>query len=385
VRAQLGSLDRTPLIEQQALCIGDPVERLRYLRSEMTGPVPHLPKSRHAWYQRKRHLGWVGMALILAIIPGPIPKGAAEMFARERRLTVAPASGETAAQLRVPRVWKVEHTELSELYSNGLRVDLAFAATNRPRERYPIYSLTGAGWTGKTGTSPVGIVFHTTESHIAPFEEDENRRLTQLGRNLLEVIRRDRSYHYVIDRFGRVFRVVEESEAAYHAGSSIWADAAGIYVNLNDSFLGVALEAQTEATDQVTPAQISAAKVLTEMLRSRYNISAENCVTHAQVSVNPLNMRIGAHTDWASNFPFAGLGLPDNYTIPLPSLYAFGFTYDDVFLRATGTRWKGLALAEEQVSRQAALERVPAVRYRAMLRHRYKDIAAALKEGEGGT
>jgi hypothetical protein len=156
-------------------------------------------------------------------------------------------------------------------------------------------------------------------------------------------------------------------------------------VNLNDSFLGVALEAQTEATDQVTPAQISAAKVLTEMLRSRYNISAENCVTHAQVSVNPLNMRIGAHTDWASNFPFAGLGLPDNYTIPLPSLYAFGFTYDDVFLRATGTRWKGLALAEEQVSRQAALERVPAVRYRAMLRHRYKDIAAALKEGEGGT
>jgi hypothetical protein len=137
--------------------------------------------------------------------------------------------------------------------------------------------------------------------------------------------------------------------------------------------------------DEVTPAQISAAKVLTEMLRDRYDLPAESCVTHAQVSVNPLNMRIGAHTDWASNFPFGGLGLPDNYTIPLPSIYAFGFAYDEVFLKATGSRWKGLDFAEDQVRRQAAAEDIPAARYRAILRHRFKDIAAALKEHDGGT
>jgi len=272
------------------------------------------------------------------------------------------------------------------LYSNGLRVDLTFTVANRPRAHFPIFPLTGSTGATRTGTAPVGIVYHTTESHLVPFQEDENRRLTQLGRNLLELIRRERCYHYVIDRFGRVFRVVEESDAANHSGNSVWADAGGVYVNLNDSFLGVSFEGQTGAVDEVTPAQMTAAKVLTEMLRARYNIRAENCVTHAQVSVNPLNMRIGSHVDWASKFSFAALGLPDNYAIPLPSLYAFGFGYDTVFLQVTGQRWKGLDLAERQVENQAAAEGLSVPRYRAILQHRYKDIAAALKQqSEGGS
>jgi hypothetical protein len=368
----------------------DPVERLRFLRREMAPPVPAVHQSAltrlPGWRQWSHYLGLPVLVLVSVLAPGPAPKGAGEMFARERRMAVAPATEPFAmASAPLRRVWLVERSELSELYSNGLRVDLTFTVSNRARKPFPIYSLTGAGPTGKTGTKPVGIVYHTTESHLAPFEEDENRRLNQLARNVIEVIRKDRSYHYVIDRFGRVFRIVEESDAANHAGSSVWADAAGIYVNLNDSFLGVAFEAQTGAMDEVTPAQISAAKVLTEMLRDRYDLPAESCVTHAQVSVNPLNMRIGAHTDWASNFPFGGLGLPDNYTIPLPSIYAFGFAYDEVFLKATGSRWKGLDFAEDQVRRQAAAEDIPAARYRAILRHRFKDIAAALKEHDGGT
>jgi hypothetical protein len=194
------------------------------------------------------------------------------------------------------------------------------------------------------------------------------------------VVRQQRSYHYVIDRFGRVFSVVVESDAANHVGNSVWADARGIYVNLNDSFLAVAFEAQNGATADVTPAQIRAAKVLTEMLRSRYSIPAENCVTHAQVSVSPNNMLIGAHTDWAANFPFVALGLPDNYAVPLASLYAYGFEYDDNFLRAAQGRWKGLSLAVEQVERQAAADHMTVPRYRAMLQYRYKDLAAALKQ-----
>jgi hypothetical protein len=281
-------------------------------------------------------------------------------------------------------VWQVDHSETLERYSNGLQVDLTFVVSNRPRAHFPIFPPAGGADAAKFGTTPVGIVYHTTESHLAAFEEHENRRLKQVGLNLLEIIRREHSYHYVIDRFGRVFRVVEETDAAYHAGSSVWADADGIYVNLNDSFLGISFEGQTGATEEVTAAQISSARILTEMLRSRYGIPAENCVTHAQVSVNPLNMRIGAHTDWASKFPFAKLGLPDNYSIPLPSLYAFGFKYDEVFLRETGERWKGLDLAENQLDRQAAVEGLTVVRYRAILRHRYNDIVAALKENDGG-
>ena len=287
---------------------------------------------------------------MLAIVP--LPTGTAETFAREKRL-VAPAV-ETTPVASTPRVWLVDKSDSTELYSNGLRIDLTFAVSNRPRNRFPIFSLTGGAEPREEGRQPVGIVYHTTESNLAPFEEQENHRLQRLGRNLMEWVRQDRSYHYVIDRFGRVYRVVEESDAANHVGTSIWADSQGVYVNLNDSFLGVSFEGQTGAVDEVTAAQVTAGKVLTEMLRSRYGIATEDCVTHAQVSVNPQNMKIGEHTDWAAKFPFAGVGLPDNYSIPLASMYVFGFDYDSVFLRATGTRWRGLDLAELRVARQAA-------------------------------
>ena len=229
----------------------------------------------------------------------------------------------------------------------------------------------------------MGIVFHTTESLLAPFEEEQNRRLRLIGRSLIEIVRTEHSYHYLIDRFGRVYRVVQESDAANHAGVSIWADSQGAYVNLNDSFLGISFEGQTGAINEVTQAQITSGKVLTEMLRSKYGISTEDCVTHAQVSVNPQNMKIGSHTDWADKFPFAGVGLPNNYAIPLASLYAFGFNYDNVFLRVTGTRWRGLDIAETWVGEQAAAEGLDTRRYRAILQHRYKEIESALREKSG--
>ncbi len=219
---------------------------------------------------------------------------------------------------------------------------------------------------------------------IAPFEEDQNRRLRELGRNVLDVIRKERAYHYLIDRFGRVFAAVAESDAANHAGNSVWGGADGIYVNHNDSFLAVAFEAQTGAREQVTSSQIASAKLLTEVLRSRYAIAAENCVTHAQVSVNPMNMKIGEHTDWASDFPFAAVGLPDNYANALASISAFGFEYDPVFVRATGGTWKGIETAQAHLAQQAAAARVPLVQFRAQLRHRYQEIASALKHADAG-
>jgi hypothetical protein len=309
--------------------------------------------------------------------------GTAETFAKERR-SLSLEDDLRAATVPVPRVWLVEHSDSLEVYSNGLRIDLTFAVSNRPRRRFPIFSRTGGAQQEAMGSSPIGIVYHTTESNLAPFEEEENRRLQRLARYSIEVVRQERAYHYVIDRFGRVHRVVQETDAANHAGASIWADGQGVYVNLNDSFLGVSFEGQTGSADDVTPAQVAAGKVLTEMLRWRYGISTEDCVTHAQVSVNPRNMLIGDHTDWAGKFPFAGVGLPDNYSLPLASLYVFGFEYDAVFLQMTGTRWRGLELAELQVARRAAAEGLETKRYRAILQHRYKDIENALKEQSEG-
>lgn len=373
----------TPRIERRASRIADPVERLRFLRRATSPPrtaESHRTRRRPAG-RLARNAGWLALAAAIVLAPGPRPAGSAGTFKQERGLLAAAgpaASPETQTIAPVPeRVWRVERSESSEAYSNGLHVDLTFQVSNRPRARYPIYSLAGASTAAKTSDAPAGIVFHTTESLLAPFEEDQNRRLKQLGRNLLEVIRQERAYHYLIDRFGRVFSVVAESDAANHAGYSVWAGTDGIYVNLNDSFLAVAFEAQTGAAEAVTPAQIAAGKALTEMLRFRYGIDAANCITHAQVSVNPRNMVIGEHYDWASDFPFAGMGLPDNYAIPLPSLYAFGFGYGAAFVHATGSRWQGLDLAEQQVAKQAALEGITTSQYRAMLRHRYQDITSA--------
>jgi hypothetical protein len=359
-------------VEQRASSIADPVERLRFLRREMRGRKQ--ARQTHRWRTASLVAGLISMVVII-----PLPTGTAETFAKERRLVVA-GSQRTLPANPAPRVWLVDKSDTLELYSNGLRIDLTFAVSNRPRNSFPIFPLSGGAEPLDVGSMPVGIVYHTTESNLAPFEEEENHRLQRIGRNLMEWIRQDRSYHYVIDRFGRVFRVVRESDAANHAGNSIWADGRGVYVNLNDSFLGVSFEGQTGAVDEVTAAQVAAGKVLTEMLRSRYSIATENCVTHAQVSVNPRNMRIGEHTDWAGKFPFAGVGLPDNYSIPLASLYVFGFDYDSVFLKATGARWHGLDMAELAVARQAAVEGLETKRYRAILQHRYKDIASALKE-----
>ena len=148
-------------------------------------------------------------------------------------------------------------------------------------------------------------------------------------------VRRNRSYHYVVDRFGRVWRVVAETDVADHAGYSVWADSEWLYVNLNRSFLGVSFESQTrsgERPPEITPAQVVAARLLTGLLRSRYRIPARNCVTHAQVSVNPRNMRIGYHTDWAGSFPYGDLALANNYDQPATALWAFGFTYDPAYV-----------------------------------------------------
>lgn len=367
-----------PWLDLRAYKINDPVERLRFLRREMQALESECTSRRGA--QNWKWAIAAGLALV-AILAAARPTHVSATMA----LVPTPAiSTPTAAPAIIApdKVWRVDRSGALETYSNGLRVDLTFAETNKPRNPYPVFPLTGGAQPVRYQTTPVGIVYHTSESNLVDFDETQNGRLKQLGRNLLQLVRAEHAYHYVIDRFGRVFRVVEESDIANHSGHSIWADAEGIYVNLNASFLAVAFEAQTGESNSVTAAQVQAARMLTEMLRSKYAIPAGNCVTHAQVSVSGVNTHIGAHTDWGSQFPFAAVGLPDNYAQPLPSLTAFGFEYDTPFVQAIGGRWKGLDLADAQVAQQAAAQRIPVTRYRAILQHRYSDILSEVAEIE---
>ncbi len=361
---------RAPLVEWRAARIHDPVRRLQYLRAaaESRPPISNV---------RWRKFGGWGFLVSLVLWASFLIPAYAPSRARAR-ITVPPVvNPRPPKQPGEPNVWPVEKTPKYDLYSNGLRIENEFATPGKPRGSYSVYRL------GKTEiatwrTQPSGIVFHSTESHQAPFEPDEVHQLKRLGRNLLEYVRSQQSYHFVIDRFGRVFRVVHESDAANHAGRSVWSDSSGVYLNLNGSFLSVAFESQTDASVPVSAAQIHAAKVLTDMLRGAYGISASNCVTHAQVSVNPSNMRIGYHTDWAAGFPFAELGLPDNYSQPVPSMLLFGFDYDEAFMAAAaGKPWAGMLAAERLLPEQAQASGVPEDLYRQRLRDRYRTMISS--------
>ena len=284
----------------------------------------------------------------------------------------------------VPNIWPVEQTREYDLYSNGLRIENRLTISNEPRS-YRLIAR-GSGVLGPLRTQPAGIVFHTSESDQAPFEREQKRILKRIGQELLLYVRNHRAYHFVIDRFGRVNRIVVESDAANHAGHSVWADSKWLYLDLNDGFLGVAFEARMQADQAIiTEAQLRAAKALTEMLRAKYNLPAENCVVHAQVSVNPSNRRIGWHTDWGAGFPFREIGLPDNYQIPNPSLYLFGFEYDPAYTAVTGPDlWKGLEAADERVREAAAERGVTPATYRKVLQQRFRDALSAVQHKNAG-
>jgi hypothetical protein len=205
-------------------------------------------------------------------------------------------------------------------------------------------------------TAPAGILFHTTESDVWPLEAAFNENLRDSSHRLLRYVSRNRLYHYLIDRFGRVYRVVEEGGKANHAGHSVWAAEGRTYLSLNNAFFGVAFETRWDGGRAlpITQAQLASGRMLTEYLRQRYGIAPEMCVTHGLTSVNPRTHRIGHHLDWARGFPFAAFGLPDQYRRTTPSVAAFGFGYDEEFLRVLDEPWPGVRTAEQDLAREAA-------------------------------
>ena len=369
-----------PWINRFADHIPDAVVRLRFLQAVAPPDLAPIPV-RKRWRSTLRFVlpPLVAVPLLSFVLlraTPHAPRASAPVAAIQPHASL-PAPGVITT---VPAVWQVEHARDSESYSNGLRIDNRYTVSNHPRS-YRTYPLDPSGAVGR-GSQPVGIVFHTTESRQAPFEEQQNRVLKRIGESLLEYIQHKRAYNFVIDRFGRVYRIVVEGDAANHAGYSVWSDERWLYLNLNESFLAVSVEAETEPGQlepEMSPAQVHAAAMLTEMLRSHYGISASNCVTHAQVSVNPSNMRIGYHTDWASSFPFNGVGLPDNYARPLSAVVLFGFEADRSFDRMAGARMTAsVDLSEHLQQEQAAAAGLSLRAYQKMLQNRYWRLAGEL-------
>lgn len=373
-----------PVVDWVASHISSPVLRLGFLRTAMRPPQP---KYRRWGYHGLKSWLLIPFPAVLLLFTAPAaPRIPAAIGFRHPPPVSLPRSAEVHLA-PASAVWQVENTKEFETYSNGLRIDNRFSVANRRRSYLAFSARKLEDIGGQRRTIPAGIVFHTTESLQAPFEPGQNAALERIGESLLAYVKLKRAYNFLIDRFGRVYRVVLESDAANHAGYSIWSDPESVYLNLNQSFLAVSFETQTlpgqlEAT--VNPAQIRSGAMLTEMLRKRYGIPAGNCVTHAQVSVNAYSLRIGYHLDWASSFPFEQLGLPDNYALPLPSVSLFGLEYDSKFERQAGARLYGEAeLAEHLLFAHAAADSLQISAYRKILQKGYRIRLAAVRRRSG--
>jgi len=376
------------LIEARASKIEDPVAKLRFLKNtekrvEQVETI--LGRPQYWWLRNKKF--WLAFACLLMIPTLTLFRSAAPL-ARVAEATFNPLGRAAAKPFRegpLEKVWLVDTKSGVESWSNGLRIETRFATANRPREYY-VWNRNqkSATLTQLPSQQAAGIVFHTTESTLEELEEQKLRRLKLLGESLLQYVTKEKAYHYVIDRFGRVYRIVAETDAANHAGKSTWADEKWAYIGLNDSFLAISFETQTRPGDEapiVSQAQIDAGRMLTRMLRARYGIAASNCVTHAQVSINPSNFQIGYHTDWAGNFPFEEIGLPDNYAQPLASLQLFGFNYDGTFFAATGARmWKGVVNSEDLLREEARQQSISVAQLRTLLRNQYRRLSALLPD-----
>jgi len=384
--AKPAALKRTPLTRSLLLHFVS-IETLGELVFGPRRGVVSLPLPALWGLYRLRHAAFVLLAL--ALTSGVVAAGAYGYgLARAgtdwvfEQISPPPAAGGLEAPAlaaerigSAPKeVWLVTQEADEELWSNGLRVVTTFETRGEPRQFFA-FPRDGSPPV-PMGPTPVGIVYHASESDMAPFGAAFNRDILSTTRDLVGWLSRRRIYHYIIDRFGQVYRLVSDDTVAIHAGVSIWGDEENYYFNLNESFIGIAFESQWSAAggDAITTAQIQAALSLTDLLRARYRIEDLNCVPHGLVSVSAGKKLIGYHADWARNFPFAALGLRDNYQVPPPSITAFGFGYDeDLVSRLGGSLWPGVAAAEGELAKRAESDGVEIGALKTRLQRRYHE------------
>lgn len=89
------------------------------------------------------------------------------------------------------------------------------------------------------------------------------------------------SAHYLIDKAGRIYALVEETLAAWHAGRAAWQGE----TDINAISIGIELENANTGTDPYPPAQLAAAAGLCCDLCRRYGLGPEALLRHLDVAM----------------------------------------------------------------------------------------------------
>jgi len=90
------------------------------------------------------------------------------------------------------------------------------------------------------------------------------------------------SCHYLINRNGKIFRLVKDKNIAWHAGKSCWSK----YRNLNKNSIGIELvnRGHQFGYTNYTSKQILQLIVLCRLLIKKYKISKRNIVGHSDIA-----------------------------------------------------------------------------------------------------
>ena len=90
------------------------------------------------------------------------------------------------------------------------------------------------------------------------------------------------SCHYLINRKGDIFQMVEDRKIAWHAGKSRWKE----FVNLNDNSIGIELvnKGHQFGYQNFSIKQIKSLTLLCKNLKKKYSLKAENFLGHSDIA-----------------------------------------------------------------------------------------------------
>jgi N-acetylmuramoyl-L-alanine amidase len=130
------------------------------------------------------------------------------------------------------------------------------------------------------------------------------------------------SCHYLIDRQGKIYQMVEDKKIAWHAGKSRWKN----FINLNKNSIGIELvnKGHEFGYEKFTNKQIKNLIKLCLKLKKKYNIKNSNIVGHSDIA--PLRK-----IDPGEKFPWQQL-----------KKSALGFWHKEIEVKLKKTNYKQL-------------------------------------------
>lgn len=129
-------------------------------------------------------------------------------------------------------------------------------------------SISGAYFSPKSAVRPLRkstrfIILHTTEGS---------------ARGSLEKLRANGECHYVVDRDGRVYRIIDRRRVAFHAGRSMWEG----QTDLDSCSIGI--EVVGYHNKEFTAEQYRALRELLDDLKRIYKVPDQRVLTHSMVA-----------------------------------------------------------------------------------------------------